>query len=95
MQVTQTSNLQLQFLKIRNAYQFCGNENDGMVLAVWFDELSYTNCLVMGKQLATIQTVIIWDWFGFSECVVLTHFRVLFAWRDRVFSRYNLLRSSD
>ena len=76
-------NLQLHFLKIRNAYQLRGHENDEMILAVWFDDVSCTNSLLMRKQLATTQTVMIWDWFRFSEDVVLTHFRVLFAWGDR------------
>lgn len=76
-------NLQLNFLKIRNAYQLRGHENDEMILAVWFDEVSYPNNLLMRKQLATTQTVMNWGWFRFWEDVVLTHFRVLFASGDR------------
>jgi len=70
-------------MNIRNTYRFRGNENDETILAVWFDEVLSTNSLLMRKQLATTQTVMIWGWFRFSEDVVLTHFRVLFAWGDR------------
>jgi uncharacterized protein with WD repeat len=54
--------LQLHLLKIQNVrvYQFSGHENYEMILAVWFDEASCTNSLLMRKQLATTQTVMIW-----------------------------------